>query len=104
MNTNQHMEYVVTISTGLINPLKLSGYFIYHDILTLGKSTFCPHNLFVLYGSQNKQRLFPYRASTGWFFVTETESVYCAVRTEYLYKRASQMNTLKINTQIYYII
>jgi len=27
--------------------------------------------LFVLYGSQNKQRLFPYTTLTGWFFITE---------------------------------
>ena len=34
-----------------------------------------------IYGSQNRQRLFPYTASTDWFFITETECVYCAVRT-----------------------
>jgi hypothetical protein len=37
--------------------------------------------LCVLYGSQNKQRLFPYTALTDWFFITEAECVYCAVRT-----------------------
>ena len=31
-------------------------------------STFCPHNvLCILYGSQNKQRLFSFTTSTGWF-------------------------------------
>jgi len=25
------MEYMVTISTGLINPLKLSGHYMYHQ-------------------------------------------------------------------------
>ena len=41
--------------------------------------------LSVLCGSQNKQPLFPYTALTGWLgFITETESVYCAVRTGYL--------------------
>jgi len=39
--------------------------------------------LCVLCGSQNKQGLFPYTALT--VFITETESVYCAVRTGYLY-------------------
>ena len=34
-----------------------------------------------LCGSQNKQRLFPHIALSDWFFITEMESVYCAVRT-----------------------
>jgi len=38
----------------------------------------------VLYGSQNKQRLFPYAALTDWFLWTR-RSVYCAVRTGSLY-------------------
>src|SRR5215510_2086637 len=41
--------------------------------------------LCVLCGSENKQRLFPYTALTDWFFITETECVYCAVRTGSLY-------------------
>ena len=39
--------------------------------------------LCVLCGSENKQLLFPYTALIG--FITETECVYCAVRTGYLY-------------------
>jgi len=35
---------------------------------------------------QNKQRLFPYTTLADWFCITEVESVYCAVRTEFLYK------------------
>jgi len=42
--------------------------------------------LCVLYGSKNKQRHLPYTALADWFCVTEVESVYCAVRTEPLYK------------------
>jgi len=39
-----------------------------------------PHScIFVLCESQNKQRLFPYTALTGWF-VQSRQSVYCAVR------------------------
>ena len=41
--------------------------------------------LCVLCGSENKQRLFPYTALTDCFFITETECVYCAVRTGSLY-------------------
>jgi hypothetical protein len=41
--------------------------------------------LCVLYGYEYKQLLFPYTALTDWFLLTETESVYCAVRTGSLY-------------------
>ena len=41
--------------------------------------------LCVLCGSENKQRLFPYTTLTDWFFITDTEYVYCAVRTGSLY-------------------
>jgi len=37
-------------------------------------------HLCVLYGSENKQRLFPYTTLTDWF-LQRTECVYCAVRT-----------------------
>jgi hypothetical protein len=42
--------------------------------------------LCVLYGSQNKQQLLPYKTLRDWIFITEVESVYSAVRTESLYK------------------
>ena len=42
--------------------------------------------LCILYGSQNKQRLWPYITLTDWFCISEVESVYCAVRTESLHK------------------
>ena len=66
------MSPVVTICTGS---------------LTFTNSTFCSYRLYlcVLCGSENKQRLFPYTALTDRFFITETESVYCAVRTGSIY-------------------
>jgi len=36
-------------------------------------------------GSENKQQLVPYTALTDWFFIIETDCVYCAVRTGCLY-------------------
>jgi len=40
--------------------------------------------LCVLCGSKNKQRLFHYTTLTDWFvFITETECVYCAVRSTF---------------------
>jgi len=43
--------------------------------------------LCVLHGSQNRQLLLPHTALADWFCITEVESVYCAVRTESLYKQ-----------------
>jgi hypothetical protein len=48
------------------------------NIILRSAHTVC---LCVLCGSQNKQRLFLYTALTDWFFITETECVYCVVRT-----------------------
>jgi hypothetical protein len=53
--------------------------------------TFCPHSVcvcvcvcvYVFCGSENKQQLFTYTTFTD-FFMTETECVYCAVRTKLL--------------------
>jgi len=42
--------------------------------------------LCVFYGPQNKLRFLSRTVLTDWFFVTEVESVYCAVRVESLYK------------------
>ena len=41
--------------------------------------------LYVLCGSENKQRLFSYTALTDWFFITEAECVYCAVWAKSVY-------------------
>ena len=47
--------------------------------LTFANSTLCPQNAFLLYGSRNVY--FPVQ---HWLvYLTETECVYCAVRTEY---------------------
>jgi hypothetical protein len=42
--------------------------------------------LCVLYGSQNKQQLLPYKTLKRLVFTTEVESVYSAVSTDSLYK------------------
>jgi len=60
----------------------------FYMVLTLG--------LRVLYGSHNKRRLLPYTILVEWFCVTEVESVYCAVRTESLYK-TDKLNLERVN-------
>jgi hypothetical protein len=51
--------------------------------------------LCVLYGSQNKQQLLPYKTLRDWVFTTEVESVYSAVRTQSLYKEHFVFKGLK---------
>jgi len=40
----------------------------------------------VFLGSYNQQQLLPYTELADWFCITDVESVYCAVRSESLYK------------------
>jgi len=54
--------------------------------LTFNNSTFCPHGLFVHFVWISEQTAIISLYSTNWLvFITETERVYCAVRTGYLY-------------------
>jgi len=48
--------------------LKPTGHYTYHEI-NIKKFYVLPHTvyLYVLCGSENKQRLFPYTALTDWF-------------------------------------
>jgi hypothetical protein len=48
-----------------------------------------------LCGSQNKQPLFPYTALTEWFYITQTECVYCAVRNKTLNIIEVKFNVLR---------
>jgi len=54
--------------------------------------------LCVAYGSQHKERLVVYTALTEWFCITEVESVYCAVRTESLYKGEKFSSLMRQNS------
>jgi hypothetical protein len=50
--------------------------------------------VYVVYVFQNKQQLLPFAAAPDcFFFITETESVYCAVRAEYI-------NTIQVNLSV----
>ena len=56
--------------------------------------------LCVVYGSQSKPRLLPYTALADWFCITEVDSVYCAVRTESLYK-TDTFRLQRVNDNVY---
>ena len=56
-------------------PLEPSGYYMNHHTPEIRILYCC-----VLYGCQDKRRVFPYTALTN-VYITETERVYCAVRT-----------------------
>jgi hypothetical protein len=72
----------LTSQTLTFNLLKPSDNFTY-DQVDIKKFYVVPTlRLCVLYGSQNKQQLLPYKT----FCTTELEGVYCAVRTQSLHK------------------
>ena len=53
--------------------------------LTFNNSTFCPHSVFMCFVWISEQTAIISLYSINWLvFITETESVYCAVRTVYL--------------------
>jgi len=53
----------------IINPLKPSRYYIYHQVNIPQFYVLAKHCIYtyVLCGSQNKQPLFPYKPLTDWF-------------------------------------
>ena len=55
------------------------------DWIFLYNSTFCPHSVFMCFVWISEQTAIISLRSTDWLvFITETECVYCAVRTGYL--------------------
>ena len=66
-----------------------SGHYMYRTMvticttsLTFNNSTFCPHTVFMCFVWISEQTVIISLYSINWpVFVTETESVYCAVRT-----------------------
>jgi len=50
-----------------------------------------PHITFTCFSTdlEHKQRLYPYTILADWFFVIKVNNVFCAVRTELLYKTAT---------------
>ena len=60
---------------------------IYTASLTFNNSTFCPHSVFMCFVWISEQTAIISLYSINWLvFVTEMKCVYCAVRTESLYK------------------
>ena len=71
----------------MINPLKSSGYYTYHQVLHSKILHGTRFALSVLYGYQNRQRLLLYTSLTDSLTsITVVENVYCAERTYSLYK------------------
>ena len=74
-------------------PLKPSGHYMYRTVvtictasLTLNNSTFYPHTVFMCFVWISEQTAIISLYNINWLVcITETECVYCAVRTGYLY-------------------
>jgi hypothetical protein len=68
----------------LFKRLEISGYFMYHQVLHFKNSTFCPHSVFMcLVWISEQTAIISLYSINGLVFITETECVYCAVRTVY---------------------
>ena len=59
---NRVMRVKVSLAVCLINPVMAGGYLMYQKALDYVHIV----HLRVLYGSQNKQQLFPYTALSNW--------------------------------------
>jgi len=59
------------------------GYTVHERGLTFKSSTFCPHSVFMCFVLISEQTAIISLYKINWlvFFITETECVYCAVRT-----------------------
>jgi hypothetical protein len=83
----QHFEYTLTLC--LLKPLwSLNlppAVTMCTDSLTFTNSKFCPHSVFVYFVWISEQTAIISLYNINWLVcITETECVYCAVRTGYL--------------------
>jgi len=70
----------------IVSPLHYSRIYMYHRIQYIRYSTFCKHSAFVCFVWLSEQKAIISLLSINWLvFITETECVYCAVRTGSLY-------------------
>jgi hypothetical protein len=75
-----------------VNPLWSSGHYMYRTVvtirtasLTFNNSTFCPHSVFMCFVWIWEQTAIISLYSINWLVcITETECIYCAVRTEHV--------------------
>jgi hypothetical protein len=67
----------------MFNPSQPSGHYRYHHF-NIHNSTFCPHSVFMCFVWIWEQRAIISLYSINWLvFITETECVYCAVRSTF---------------------
>jgi len=79
--TTYAIKYVWDANRIVLKPLILTGYFIYHQDLTLNNSTLCPESTYASFSwcSEEKKNFLDRINFT--VFITATECVYCSVRT-----------------------
>jgi hypothetical protein len=76
-----------------IDSLNPNDHYMYRTVVTICTATFCPHSVFMCFVWILEQTAFISLYSINWLVcITETESVYCAVRTEHY---NSDNNTLQ---------
>jgi len=85
---SSYIWYVYFVSD--VTTVQPSGYYMYRTVVTIctasltySNSTFCPHNVFMCFVWISEQTAIISLYSINWLIcITETECVYCAVRTK----------------------
>jgi hypothetical protein len=86
-----------------IKPIRFSSFCVLPG-LTFSNSTFCPHSVFTCFVWISEQTATISLYSINWLvFITETECVYCAVRTGYLYIVQVYVKIRVLPTQCIYV-
>jgi hypothetical protein len=89
--TESHLQFV---NVG-VSPLEQNGNFTYRQF-NIHISTFCPHTVFTCFVWTWEQKTIISLYSINWLVcITETECVYCAVRTGSWYKAQYNLRLLK---------
>jgi hypothetical protein len=92
----QTMSYSVAFLSSF-NLLKVHWSLYVRPGITFNNSTFCPYIVFMCFVRISGQTAIISLYSINWLvFMTEMESVYCAVRAEYLYIIQTNLSWLKV--------
>ena len=86
------------------NTLKPSGHYNTYvsPSLTFSISTFCPHSVFMCFVWISEQTAIISLYNINWqIFITETECVYCAVRTGPLYTTQIHLSFYRLIQQLF---
>jgi hypothetical protein len=102
-----YAHFQVAYRLRCLNPFKAQWLLYVPPGLTFINFTFCPHSVFMCFVWISEQTAIISLYSINWLvFITETECVYCAVRTRYLYTISPvvTLSTARFNIHKFYVL